>query len=112
MNKDTDQEYSVAFTTGAVKDLKAKACKPHLKEIFDEIRVLEKDPLAGHLLEGSLAKVRSLRFSLKGSGQWRVAYYIKPEEKVCLVLLVGTRENFYEKANSRHRAINKSLGTL
>jgi len=31
------------------------------------------------------------------------------EEKVCIVLLVGTRENFYEKANSRYRSIKKSL---
>lgn len=34
MNKDKDQEYSIEFSTGAVKDLKAKACKPHLNEIF------------------------------------------------------------------------------
>ncbi len=109
MNKDNDHEYSVEFSTGAVKDLKAKACKPHLKEIFEEIRVLGTEPLAGDLLEGSLAKVRSLHFSLKGSGQWRVAYYVMIEEKVCLVLLVGTRENFYEKADSKYRSIKKSL---
>jgi mRNA-degrading endonuclease RelE of RelBE toxin-antitoxin system len=107
--KDDDQEYSVEFTTGAVKDLKAKACKPHLKEIFEEIRALETKPLAGDLLEGPLAKVRCLHFSLKGSGQWRIAYNVMPEEKVCLVLPVGTRENFYEKANSRYRSIKKSL---
>ena len=109
MNKDKDPDYSVEFSTGAVKDLKSKACKPHLKEIFKEIRVLGTEPLAGDLLEGSLAKVRSLHFSLKGSGQWRVAYYVMIEEKVCLVLLVGTRENFYEKADSKYRSIKKSL---
>jgi mRNA-degrading endonuclease RelE of RelBE toxin-antitoxin system len=109
LNKGNDQKYSVELTTGTVKDLKAKACKPHLKEIFEEIRVLETEPLAGDLLEGSLVKVRSLHFSLKGSGQWRVAYYVMTEEKVCIVLLVGTRENFYEKANSRYRSIKKSL---
>lgn len=109
MNKDKDQEYSIEFSTGAVKDLKAKACKPHLNEIFEEIQVLGTEPLAGHLLEGSLAKVRSLHFSLKGSGQWRAAYYVMTEEKFCLILLVATRENFYKKANSRYRSIKKSL---
>jgi len=73
LNKEDDQEYSVEFTTGAVKDLKGKACKPHLKEILEEIRILETNPLSGDLLEGSLVKVRSLHFSFKGSGQWRVA---------------------------------------
>lgn len=69
MNKDNDHDYSVEFSTGAVKDLKAKACKLHLKDIFEEIRVLEREPLVGDLLEGLLAKVISLHFSLKGSGQ-------------------------------------------
>lgn len=109
MNKDKDQEYSIEFSTGAVKDLKAKACKPHLNEIFEEIQILGTEPLAGDLLEDSLAKVRSLHFSLKGSGQWSAAYYVMTEEKVCLILLFATRGNFYEKADSRYRSIKKSL---
>ena len=64
MNKDKDQEYSIEFSSGAVKDLKAKACKPHLNEIFEEIRVLVTELFAGDLLEGSLAKVRPLRYYL------------------------------------------------
>jgi len=109
LNSEDDREYSVEFTTGAIKDLKSKACRPNVKPILEKIRTLESEPLAGDVLEGSLAKVRSLHLSLKGSGQWRVAYYIAPEEKVCLVLLVGTRENFYQKADSRYRSIKKSL---
>lgn len=73
MNKDNDHEYSVEFSTGAVKDLKAKACKPHLKEIFEEIRVLGTEPLAGDLLEGTRlnfyekanSRYRSIKKSLK-----------------------------------------------
>ncbi len=56
MNKDKDQEYSIEFSTGAVKDLKAKACKPHLDEIFEEIQVLGTEPLAGDSLKAHLRK--------------------------------------------------------
>jgi hypothetical protein len=46
---------------------------------------------------------------LKGSGQWRVAYYIVIDEKICLILAIGPRENFYKKAEVRYKAIREQL---
>lgn len=109
MNKGENEQYQIRFTTGAKKDLKSKACKPYLKEIFRTIGTLKSNPLAGECLEGSLLKVRSLHVSLKGSGQWRVAYYVMIDEGTCLVIAIGPRENFYKKANTRYKAIKAKL---
>jgi mRNA-degrading endonuclease RelE of RelBE toxin-antitoxin system len=109
LNKGENDQYQIRFTTGAKKDLKSKACKPYLKEIFRTIGTLKNNPLAGKCLEGSLLKVRSLHVSLKGSGQWRVAYYAMIEERTCLVIAIGPRENFYKKANTRYKAIKAKL---
>ena len=100
--------YEVRFTTKAKKDLKSQVCRPYLKKILQEISILQKNPLAGSCLKGSLAKVRSLHFNIKGSGEWRIAYYIMTTENNCLILLVGTRENFYKKAQRRFDSIKKA----
>lgn len=109
MDNEGGSEYRISFTTGARKDLKSKACKPYVVEIFKAIENLKKEPLSGKVLEGSLLKVRSLHLSLKGSGQWRVAYYIVIDEKICLILAIGPRENFYKKAEVRYKAIREQL---
>jgi len=101
--------YEIELTTGAKKDLKSKTCRPHLKRILQEIKVLKEEPLTGSALKGSLVGVRSLHFKIKGSGEWRTAYYLLSKEKVCLVLLIDTRENFYKKAVVRLKAIKKRL---
>jgi len=101
--------YNVELTSGAKKDLKSNACKPHLKAIMEEIKSLKDDPFAGDPLEGSLSKVRSIHFTLKGSGEWRTAYYVLSKDRVCLILLVGPRENFYRKAKKRYDVMKPGI---
>jgi len=72
-----------------------------------ELLGLEADPFLGHTLRGSLKTVRSLEFSLP-DGQHRAAYVVVDEKHLCLVFLVAPHENFYEKAERRFIALNRT----
>jgi hypothetical protein len=56
------------------------------------------DPFLGHTLSGNLNRLRSLEFTLKGSGAHRALYVVFEAEQVCLVFIVGPHENIYRKA--------------
>ncbi|MCL4515738.1 MAG: type II toxin-antitoxin system RelE/ParE family toxin [Firmicutes bacterium] len=73
--------------------------------MVDELFTLENNPTAGHELKGSMRGARALGFSLPG-GEYRAAYVILTEERVCLVFMVGPHEGFYEEAKRRLMKIN------
>lgn len=62
------------------------------------------------MLQGSLAGVRSLELTLRGSGAFRAAYLVIEESRECLVFLVASHERFCEKAERRHRALKSRRG--
>jgi hypothetical protein len=59
---------------------------------------LEENPLAGHTLQGTLYRLRSLEFSVRGRGAFRAVYGVLDTDAVCLVIVVGPHENLYDKA--------------
>lgn len=73
--------------------------------IEDILLDLGEDPYQGEPLSGSLRGVRSLHFSLKGSGEYRAAYLVLEDEGVVLVFMIASRENFYAEATRRHQAL-------
>lgn len=88
--------YEVLFSSQAEKYFKKLKEKP-LKKIFEE-QVLEvsKNPYIGQMKKGDLAGVYSLDIKYK-SNNYELAYKIYEEEgKKVVVILAGTRENFYE----------------
>jgi mRNA-degrading endonuclease RelE of RelBE toxin-antitoxin system len=93
------ERHRVELTTAAQKDL--KSYRHATSSILDALARLEFDPERGHSLAGELAGVRSLEFTVKGSGAFRVAYEIDDQEKVCIVVAIGPRERFYERLRRR-----------
>lgn len=79
-----------------------------LGDLEAKISILETRPDAGEELQGSLKGVRSLKFSLKGIGECRVAYYKLSSDRICLLFLIATRENFYAEATRRVEAVRAS----
>lgn len=77
-------------------------------KVAQKIFEIEDDPYKGHTLEGSLKGVRSLEFSLPG-GAYRAAYIILEPDKVCLFFIIGSHENFYNKAERRYQAIKRLM---
>ncbi len=76
-------------------------------ELRAKIAVLRTNPDAGDRLEGALEGALSLKFSLKGMGECRVAYVKLPDNRICLLFLIGPRENFYREALRRFEALQR-----
>jgi mRNA-degrading endonuclease RelE of RelBE toxin-antitoxin system len=99
----TSRRYRVELTDGAKKDL--KKLRQHRAQIGEALSRLETDPLAGHRLQGTLYRLRSLEFAVKGSGAFRAVYGVLDADAVCLVVIVGPHENIYDKAERRVEAL-------
>ncbi len=79
-----------------------------LDDLEAKIEVLETRPEAGDELDGSLKGVRALKFSLKGVGECRVAYFRLTPDRICLLFLIASRENVSAEATRRLQAIRNS----
>jgi mRNA-degrading endonuclease RelE of RelBE toxin-antitoxin system len=93
------EEYSLDLTGPAKKRLRRH--KHAEAQILRSLMVLKTDPLAGHELTGKLQGLRSLKISVRGSGEYRAIYGVSEETATVLVHWIGTRENIYEEAE-RH----------
>ena len=102
----TSKRYRIELIDGAKKDL--KKLRQHRDQIGEALGRLETDPLAGHTLRGTLYGLRSLEFTVKGSGAFRAVYGVLDEEAVCLVVIVGPHENIYDRAERRVEALRSS----
>jgi mRNA-degrading endonuclease RelE of RelBE toxin-antitoxin system len=102
----TSRPYQVELAEGARKDL--QKLRQHREQIGQALQRLETDPLAGHTLQGSLYGLRSLAFTVKGSGAFRAIYGVLDAEAVCLVIIVGPHENIYDRAERRVEALRNA----
>jgi mRNA-degrading endonuclease RelE of RelBE toxin-antitoxin system len=98
-----NRRYRVELTDGARKDL--KKLRQHRERIGEALGRLETNPLAGHTLQGTLYNLRALEFTVKGSGAFRAVYGVLDTDAVCLVVIVGPRENIYDRAERRIAAL-------
>lgn len=101
-----DPRWEIVVHRVARKDF--KPFRHVLDDLEAKISVLEMRPDAGEELQGSLKGVRSLKFSLKGVGECRVAYYKVSSNRICLLFLIASRENFYAEATRRVEAVKAS----
>ena len=98
------ESYRVGLTKAALKDL--KAYRGDASIVKSRLDVLKVDPLAGHALTGSLAGVRSLAFSLRGSGQHRALYIFRELTGKSIVFLIGPHENIYARGERRLKLLD------
>ncbi len=99
--------FLVELTALAVKDLKRLSTIE--EEITGYLRELKTDPEKGHGLTQNLQGVRSLEFSIKGSGDYRAAYVVQEDERKVTVFLIGPHENFYDEAGRRVKTLKDLL---
>jgi mRNA-degrading endonuclease RelE of RelBE toxin-antitoxin system len=105
----SSKRYEVLLTSAVKKDL--KRLRSHKARIGEALGELETNPLAGHTLKGTLTGLRSLGFTVKGSGAFRAVYAVIDDEAVCLVIIVGPHENIYEAAERRVESL-RAAGEL
>ena len=99
--------YSVELLKTAEDDL--DNLKHKRDEAVEKLRELEENPkekssaLSGH----DLPSLYCYSFNLKGSGSYRAIFDLIEENKVCLLLVIGPRENVYFKASRKIRDLKK-----
>lgn len=96
--------YRVSLTRAALKDL--KSYRGEAATVKARLDTLKSDPLAGHALAGSLSGVRSLAFSLRGSGQHRALYVYRELIGKSIVFLIGPHENIYDRGERRFKLLD------
>jgi addiction module RelE/StbE family toxin len=91
--------YTFYFASACKKDLK-KLSHQVRKEIPTFINFLASNPYHGEKLHGLLTGIWKYEFSSKGTS-YRIAYRILEKEKVVLIIMIGSRESFYERLKRR-----------
>ena len=68
--------------------------------ILYELEKITDNPYRGEILKGDLSTIYAYHSKIKGV-EYRIAYQIKEQEIVVVVLQIGTREKFYEELKKR-----------
>ncbi|MGQ5709663.1 type II toxin-antitoxin system RelE/ParE family toxin [Lactobacillus sp. PSON] len=77
-----------------IKKLKDRILKKKFSDlIFKDIAI---NPYSGKPKEGDLATIYTKKIWYQKT-QYRIGYKIKDDNIIVIILLVGTRENFYEE---------------
>lgn len=93
--------YSIQLSTSAKKDLKRLPA-----QVQDEIRHIHSHKIKdapyqnGIKLTGGLKQYWKYVFRYKGAS-YRIAYEIKREVLLIVIILIGARENFYKQLKRR-----------
>lgn len=89
--------YEIKFTSAAEKYFKKLKEKKLLEAYYKAIKTISQDPYVGEKKSGDLNDVYG--FDVKYAGlNYEIAYLIyEQDNKQVVVLLAGTRENFYEQ---------------
>ncbi len=89
------------ITPSAKRSLKKLPLKLR-EELINTTKILEKYPLTGEKLTGSLDFLYSFHFKYN-SVHYRVAYTINRKQKIIIIHFAAKRENFYEKLRALFR---------
>ena len=91
--------FSVSLEKSAQKDFR-KLEKPLKNKVLDSLKTISGDPSSGEPLKDGLSVYRSYHFSSQGK-QYRIAYVVYSEPNAVVVIMIGPRENFYDKLKRR-----------
>lgn len=95
--------YEIKFSSQASKYFK-KIKDKHLKSSFlESIRQIAENPYIGEMKKGDLTGIYGLDVRYDGVN-YEIAYLIEEVEvKIVVIILAGTRENFYEELKRAYR---------
>ena len=91
--------YKVVILKSAAKQLR-NFDKPVKTKIIDALEKIAQNPFAGERLKGDLLELYSYHLNVIGA-EYRIAYQIKEQEIVVVIMQIGTRENFYNELKKR-----------
>lgn len=96
--------YELELLPKAKRYVKSLKRQPQLFNLIKEnLHLLTQNPFVGNKNKGDLQDVYSIDFRYEKT-IFEIAYIISDERKVIIIILIGSRENFY---NELKRYINK-----
>jgi len=87
--------YELVVLKPAARKLK-KLDTPIRMKVIEALDRIAENPFIGEKLKGNLSSLYSWHFNEKNV-EYRIAYKINAADIVVIVLMIGTRENFYEE---------------
>ncbi|MPL67828.1 hypothetical protein SDC9_13531 [bioreactor metagenome] len=87
--------YELVILNSAAQSLK-KLDKPVRTTLINALDKIGENPFIGDRLKGDLATIYSYHLKVSGT-EYRIAYQIKEQEILVVIVKIGTRENFYEE---------------
>ncbi|SIR60464.1 type II toxin-antitoxin system RelE family toxin [Halanaerobium kushneri] len=98
-------DYSIEIIKSVKDDL--KSLKHQKEKAIKKIITLENNPIEkSKSLSGTLKGLRSFNFSLN-DGQYRAIFKILEDNKICLMIIIGSRQNIYLEAKRRVKILKK-----
>jgi len=91
--------YRIEFTKRAHKDLKSLS-KQVIVDLGAHVKILSGNPFKGERLKGALRDYWKYQFT-SGGVSYRIAYQIFEKNLLILVVMLGSRENFYKQLLKR-----------
>ena len=92
--------YDLVVLQSASRQLN-KFDKPVRTKVIAVLEKIAENPFIGDRLKGDLATIYSYHLQVTGV-EYRIAYQIREQEIVVVVMQIGTRENFYEELKRRY----------
>ncbi|MEW6607008.1 MAG: type II toxin-antitoxin system mRNA interferase toxin, RelE/StbE family [bacterium] len=92
--------YHIEISSSVKKDLKKLSFEVREKIINEILPFLALDPYEGEILQGEFRRFWRFKFKHKKT-EYRIVYEIFEEELIVLLIIIGTRENFYKKLKRR-----------
>ncbi|WP_425060288.1 hypothetical protein SCACP_09740 [Sporomusa carbonis] len=93
--------YELVVLNSAARELR-KFDKPVRTKILTALDKIAENPFIGDPLKGDLATIYSYHLKVTGV-EYRIAYQIKEDEIIVIVMQIGTRENFYSELKKRFK---------
>lgn len=91
--------YELVVLNSAARQLK-KYDKPIRTRIINALDQIAENPFIGEMLKGNLSILYSYHLKVAGV-EYRIAYQVKEQELVIVIIQLGTREKFYEELKKR-----------
>jgi len=91
--------YEVVILNSAAKQLR-NFDKPIKNKIITTLEKIAENPFVGERLKGNLTAIYSYHLKI-ASVEYRIAYQIREQEIIVVIMKIGTRENFYEELKKR-----------
>jgi len=95
--------YEIMFSTASQKYFKKLRDKKLINSFYESLHKISENPYVGSRKIGDLATVYGYDVHYNGVN-YEIAYLISEiESKTVVILLAGTRENFYEELKRMYR---------